>query len=39
MWDFRTGTRIKDEAYKELFLKDDPSKVDHGDAFVASSKR
>lgn len=39
MWDFSTGTRIKDEAYKDLFLKDDPTKVDHGDVFISSSKR
>ncbi|GFH49709.1 hypothetical protein CTEN210_06185 [Chaetoceros tenuissimus] len=32
-WDFKTGTRIKDESYTELFLKDNPNQIDHGDKF------
>uniref|UniRef100_A0A6S9ILF6 Uncharacterized protein n=1 Tax=Ditylum brightwellii TaxID=49249 RepID=A0A6S9ILF6_9STRA len=33
MWDFRTGTRIKDKGYEELFHKDDPDQIEHGDQF------
>lgn len=38
-WDFRTGTRIKNKEYTDLFLKDNPNDVDHGDKFVHESKR
>mmetsp|Transcript_8415 Transcript_8415/g.12647 ORF Transcript_8415/g.12647 Transcript_8415/m.12647 type:complete len:157 (-) Transcript_8415:64-534(-) len=30
-WDFRTGTRKKDKEYVDLFLKDNPREIDHGD--------
>ncbi len=39
MWDFKTGTRIKDNDYIDLFMKDNPNEIDHGDGFVAKSKR
>jgi hypothetical protein len=32
-WDFKTGTRIKDKSYEELFLKDNPNEMDHGDQY------
>uniref|UniRef100_A0A6U0SVR4 Uncharacterized protein n=1 Tax=Eucampia antarctica TaxID=49252 RepID=A0A6U0SVR4_9STRA len=38
MWDFKTGTRIKDKDYVDLFTKDNPNEIDHGDKFVAKSK-
>eukprot|EP00565_Helicotheca_tamesis_P006886 CAMPEP_0185729288 /NCGR_PEP_ID=MMETSP1171-20130828/5077_1 /TAXON_ID=374046 /ORGANISM="Helicotheca tamensis, Strain CCMP826" /LENGTH=134 /DNA_ID=CAMNT_0028398087 /DNA_START=111 /DNA_END=515 /DNA_ORIENTATION=+ len=33
MWDFKTGTRIKDKDYEQLFAKDNPDEIDHGDQF------
>ncbi len=33
MWDFKTGTRKKDKDYVDLFLKDDPREIDHGDRY------
>mmetsp|Transcript_17467 Transcript_17467/g.24662 ORF Transcript_17467/g.24662 Transcript_17467/m.24662 type:complete len:150 (+) Transcript_17467:98-547(+) len=33
MWDFKTGTRIKDKSYVELFNKDNPNEIDHGDKY------
>ena len=38
-WDFRTGTRIQDKEYKDLFLKDKPNEVEHGSRFVHESKQ
>ncbi len=38
-WDFKTGTRKKDKDYVDLFLKDNPNEVDHGDTFLSNSKR
>ena len=39
-WDFKTGTRIKDKAYVELFEKDEgPDVIDHDDRIVASAIR
>jgi len=38
-WDFKTGTRKKDKEYEDLFLKDDPNDVDHGDRFIQSSMK
>ena len=38
-WDFKTGTRKKDKDYVDLFVKDNPDEVDHGDKFLANSKR
>ena len=36
MWDFRTGQRVQDEAYVELFRRDGgPEEIDHGDRFLA----
>jgi hypothetical protein len=32
-WDFKTGTYKKDEAYNELFRRDNPEKVELGDEF------
>jgi hypothetical protein len=32
-WDLKTGTYKKDEAYNELFRRDDPAKVELGDEF------
>eukprot|EP00567_Pseudictyota_dubia_P016343 CAMPEP_0197441894 /NCGR_PEP_ID=MMETSP1175-20131217/8035_1 /TAXON_ID=1003142 /ORGANISM="Triceratium dubium, Strain CCMP147" /LENGTH=155 /DNA_ID=CAMNT_0042972253 /DNA_START=8 /DNA_END=475 /DNA_ORIENTATION=+ len=40
MWDFKTGTRIKDKAYIELFEKDDgPDAIDHDDKHFAAAQR
>mmetsp|Transcript_24909 Transcript_24909/g.54329 ORF Transcript_24909/g.54329 Transcript_24909/m.54329 type:complete len:159 (-) Transcript_24909:244-720(-) len=39
-WDFKTGTFIKDQAYVELFEKDEgPGVIDHDDRIVASAVR
>lgn len=38
-WDFKTGTRMKDKSYQELFLKDDPNEVDHGNMLLEHAKR
>jgi hypothetical protein len=38
-WDFKTGTRKKDKDYVDLFLKDNPNDIDHGDRYVHSSKQ
>eukprot|EP00553_Chaetoceros_curvisetus_P005921 CAMPEP_0204618226 /NCGR_PEP_ID=MMETSP0717-20131115/4950_1 /ASSEMBLY_ACC=CAM_ASM_000666 /TAXON_ID=230516 /ORGANISM="Chaetoceros curvisetus" /LENGTH=138 /DNA_ID=CAMNT_0051631921 /DNA_START=1 /DNA_END=417 /DNA_ORIENTATION=+ len=38
-WDFKTGTRKKDKDYENMFLKDNPNEIDHGDKFVHDSKR
>jgi hypothetical protein len=46
-WDFKRGRRKKvgedgcedDGGYADLFKRDDPNQVDHGDLFVAKSKR
>jgi len=39
LWDFRTGTRIKDRGYVELFEKDEgPGHIDHEDRVVASAR-
>jgi hypothetical protein len=32
-WDFKSGTRIKNEEYIDLFLKDNPNELEHGDRF------
>jgi hypothetical protein len=32
-WDFKTGTRIKNDEYMDLFLKDNPNEIEHGDRF------
>lgn len=37
-WDFKTGTRVKDEGYRDLFLKDKPNEVDHSDGFLIDAK-
>lgn len=40
MWDFKTGTRIQDKGYVELFEKDEgPDHVDHDDKVVAAARR
>ena len=40
MWDFKTGTRIKDKGYVELFEKDEgPGFIDHDDKHVAAARR
>ena len=40
MWDFRTGQRVQDEAYVELFRRDGgPEQIDHGDRFLAEAQR
>ena len=40
MWDFRTGQRVQDEAYVELFRRDGgPEEIDHGDRFLAEAQR
>uniref|UniRef100_A0A7S2U6A6 Uncharacterized protein n=1 Tax=Attheya septentrionalis TaxID=420275 RepID=A0A7S2U6A6_9STRA len=39
MWDFKTGSRIQDQSYVELFAKDDPNQMDHGDKFVHQAKQ
>ena len=40
LWDFKTGTRIKDKAYVELFEKDEgPGYIDHDDKHVAAARR
>jgi hypothetical protein len=33
------GARIKDDNYEDLFSKDNPNEVDHGDKFVYDAKR
>ncbi|KAL7491392.1 hypothetical protein ACHAWT_002076 [Skeletonema menzelii] len=46
-WDFKRGRRKKvgedgcedDGGYTDLFKRDDPNQVEHGDQFVAKSKR
>ena len=46
-WDFKRGRRKKigedgcedDGGYEDLFKRDDPTQVDHGDQFVAKAKR
>eukprot|EP00558_Chaetoceros_sp_UNC1202_P011609 CAMPEP_0197239640 /NCGR_PEP_ID=MMETSP1429-20130617/6089_1 /TAXON_ID=49237 /ORGANISM="Chaetoceros sp., Strain UNC1202" /LENGTH=133 /DNA_ID=CAMNT_0042699095 /DNA_START=73 /DNA_END=471 /DNA_ORIENTATION=+ len=38
-WDFKTGTRIKNKEYTDLFVKDNPNEMDHGDKYVYESKR
>lgn len=38
-WNFKTGTRINDESYTDLFMKDNPDVTDHGDKFVYDAKR
>ena len=39
-WDFKTGSRIKDKSYLELFEKDDgPDAIDHEDRLIAKAKR
>mmetsp|Transcript_12194 Transcript_12194/g.18312 ORF Transcript_12194/g.18312 Transcript_12194/m.18312 type:complete len:151 (-) Transcript_12194:5-457(-) len=46
-WDFKHGRRKKvgedgceeDGGYTDLFKRDDPDQVEHGDQFVAKSKR
>jgi hypothetical protein len=46
-WDFKRGRRKKvgedgcedDGGYEDLFKRDAPNQVDHGDQFVAKSKR
>lgn len=37
-WDFKTGTRRNDPDYEDLFLKDNPQELEHGDRFVYESK-
>ena len=37
--DFKTWTRKKDKDHFDLFLKDDPNEVNHGDKFLAKFKR
>jgi hypothetical protein len=32
-WDFKTGARIKNDEYIDLFLKDNPNEIEHGDRF------
>ena len=39
MWDFKKGVRKQDEDYVDLFLKDNPTEIDHGDKFVMQSKQ
>lgn len=38
-WDFKTGTRIKNDSYSDLFLKDNPDELDHADKFVYDAKK
>jgi len=46
-WDFKRGRRKKmgedgcvdDGGYEELFRRDDPGEVDHGETFAAKSRR
>jgi hypothetical protein len=38
MWDFSKGVRKQDKEYVDLFLKDNPNEIDHGDKFVMQSK-
>eukprot|EP00581_Thalassiosira_minuscula_P008401 CAMPEP_0183710188 /NCGR_PEP_ID=MMETSP0737-20130205/5995_1 /TAXON_ID=385413 /ORGANISM="Thalassiosira miniscula, Strain CCMP1093" /LENGTH=92 /DNA_ID=CAMNT_0025938413 /DNA_START=208 /DNA_END=486 /DNA_ORIENTATION=- len=46
-WDFKRGRRKKmgedgcedDGGYEDLFRRDDPSEVDHGEQLAAKSKR
>jgi len=38
-WNFRTGTRIQKESDDSLFTEDDPDEIDHGEKFVAATKR
>lgn len=37
-WDFKTGTRVQTEDYRDLFLKDKPNEMEHGDRFTAEAK-
>ena len=39
MWDFKNGVRKKDKDYVDLFLKDNPNEIDHGDKFVMQAKQ
>ena len=38
-WDFKTGTRRNDTDYVDMFLKDNPKELEHGDRYVYESKR
>jgi len=38
-WDFKTGTRIEDDSYRDMFRKDNPNETEHGDKFVYDAKR
>eukprot|EP01083_Nonionella_stella_P092906 260219_1 len=38
-WDFKTGTRRNNPDYEDMFLKDNPQELEHGDKYVYESKR
>ena len=38
-WDFKTGTRIQDETYTDMFKKDNPNDMEHGDKYVYDAKK
>jgi len=38
-WDFRTGTYKKTESYEQLFERDDPDDMNHGDQLLAKARK